>query len=149
MPEMARLFTDREILRLIYDRYYSDFVHFEREPKTRGMKIYIPIDIPAIGQALAVDPEIVFGRLYYHLGPKYSRVDGQVEVPFFQKSFQRPGQPLERHLVNFPLLESVLAELEYEHRKFRLPVLVSVVSASVAAVALGIALLQFFGRHAP
>ena len=141
---MARLRTDREILRLIYDRYYSDFVHFERDPKTRGTKVYIPIDIPAIAQALDVDQEIVFGRLHYHLEPKYSRRDGDVRVPFFAKTFPRPGQQPERHVINFPLLESVLAELEYEHRKFRLPILVSAVSASVAVIALLISLLPFF-----
>jgi hypothetical protein len=133
---MALLSTDREILRLIYDRYYSDFVHFERDPKTRGTKVYIPIDIPAIAQALAVEPEIIFGRLHYHLEPKYSRADGNVKVPFFQVSFPGSGpQHAERHVINFPLLESVLAELEYEHRKFRLPVVVAVVSATVAVLA--------------
>jgi hypothetical protein len=134
---MARLPTDREILRSIYDRYYHDFVSFERDPTTRGTKIYVPIDIPAIAQTLGLEPEIVFGRLHYHLQPKYGRVDGDVRAPFFEVSFPgaNPERP-ERHVINFPLLESVLAELEYEHRKFRLPVAISMLSAAIAVLAL-------------
>lgn len=134
---MARLRTDQEILRAIYDRYYSDFINFDREPKSRKTKIYVPIDVPAIARSIGTDPELVFGRLYYHLEPKHSRTDGNVKVPFFQIAMPglEPGAH-ERHVVNFPLLESVLAELEYQHRKFRVPVLVSVISATVAVLAL-------------
>jgi hypothetical protein len=134
---MARLQTDRRILRYIYDRYYSDFVAFDRDPSIRHTKIYVPIDVPAISQALGVEPELVFGRLHYHLEPKYSRSEGNVRVPFFKVSFpgSNPQQP-ERHVINFPLLESVLAELEYEHRKYQLPLAVSVIAAAISVLAL-------------
>ena len=134
---MARLRSYHEILRSIYDRYYSDFVSFEHESKTRTTKIYIPIDIPAIAQSIGAEPELVFGRLHYHLEPKYTRNDGNVKVSLFQVAMPglEPGKP-ERHVINFPLLESVLADLEYQHRKFRLPVVVSIVSATVAVLAL-------------
>ncbi|MGH8719090.1 MAG: hypothetical protein ACREV0_09150 [Burkholderiales bacterium] len=133
---MKRLRTDQQILRAIYDRYYDDFVSFERKPKTRGTKNFVPIDIPAVAQALKIESELVFDRLYYHLAPKYSRTDGQTRVPFFEKTF--PNSVTERpdlHVVNFPLLESVLAQLEYEERKFRLPFTVSAFSLGVAILA--------------
>lgn len=135
-PMAKRLRTDRDILRTIYDRYYDDFVSFERNPKTRETKNYLPIDIPAVAQALKMEPELVFGRLYLHLAPKYGRTDVQPMVPFFGKTFPNTvtGQP-DLHVVNFPLLESVLATLEYEERKFRLPFTVSALSLGIAILA--------------
>lgn len=150
---MARLRTDQEILRAIYDRYYSEFINFDKEPKSRKAKVYVPIDIPPIARSIGADPELVFGRLHYHLEPLHSRNDGNVKVPFFQVAMPglEPGKN-ERYVVNFPLLESVLSELEYQHRKFRLPVLVSAISATVAVLALLITLLataRNMGVHFP
>ena len=31
----------------------------------------VPIDIPGIAARFGVDPDSIFGRLYYHLDPKY------------------------------------------------------------------------------
>lgn len=141
-PHLVRTRTDREMLRAIYDRYYSAFVAFDKNAKTRAAKVYIPIDIPAVAQTLGVDPEIVFCRLHYHLEPKYRRKEGDVEVPFFSVQFRglNPERP-DRHVINFPLVDSVLAELEYEHRKFRFPIVVSIISASVAVLALAVTIL--------
>jgi hypothetical protein len=150
---VARLRTDQEILRAIYDRYYSEFINFDKEPKSRKAKIYVPIDIPAVALSIGADPELVFGRLHYHLEPLHSRTDGNVKVPFSQVAMPglEPGKN-ERHVINFPLLESVLAELEYQHKKFRLPVLVSAISATVAVLALFVTLLatiRNMGVHFP
>jgi hypothetical protein len=136
---MKRLRTDREILRAIYDRYYDDFVSFHRNPKTRETKNFVPIDISAVAQVLKMESEFVFDRLYYHLAPKYGRTDGQTRVPFFEKTLPNSivGRP-DLHVVNFPLLESVLAALEYEERKFRLPFTVSAISLGVAIFALAV-----------
>lgn len=133
---MKRLRTDREILRTIYNRYYDDFVSFERKPRTRETQNYLPIDISVLARALKMEPELVFGRLYYHLAPKYGRTGVQPTMPFFDKTFPNTitGQP-DLHVVNFPLLESVLASLEYEERKFRLPFTVSALSLGIAILA--------------
>jgi hypothetical protein len=145
---MRHLRTDREILRAIYERYHDDFISFEQKPKTRETKNYLSIDIRAVAQALKMEPELVFGRLYYHLAPKYGRTDGHTRVPFFEKTFRNSvtGEP-DLHVVNFPVLESVLAELEYEERKFRLPFTVSAISLAVAILALAVnVLLTWPGR---
>jgi hypothetical protein len=141
---MKTLRTDRQILRAIYERYYDDFVAFERGNKTRETKIYLPIDIPAVAQLIGMDPELVFGRLYYHLAPKYGRVEAESSVPFFEKTFPNrvTGQP-DKHVVNFPVLESILANLEYEERKFRLPVAISATSMAISAASMVIAIASF------
>jgi hypothetical protein len=134
---MRHLRTDQEILRVIYDRYYEEFVSYERKPKARETKNFVPIDLPAVARELKIEPELVFDRLYYHLGPKYGRTDGSIRVSFFEITFSNSvaGRP-DRHVINFPLLESVLAALEYEERKFRLPFTVSAFSLGVAIIAL-------------
>jgi hypothetical protein len=134
---VARLRTDREVLRTIYDRYYDDFVSFERDPSTRGNKVLIPIDIPSVALSLKMEPELLFGRLNYHLGPKHEHVDGNKKITLFTAVIPpQNGHPAERHLINFPRLESVLASLEHEDRKFWLPIVVSSASLAVALCAL-------------
>jgi UDP:flavonoid glycosyltransferase YjiC (YdhE family) len=130
---MKTLLTDRQILRAIYELYYDDFVSFERSNKARDSRIYLPIDIPAVARRIDMAPELVFGRLYYHLAPKHGRTDAQISVPFFEKTFPNrvTGKP-DLHVVNFPVLESILANLEYEERKFRLPIVISAGSMVIA-----------------
>jgi hypothetical protein len=41
------------------------------EEPSRSSKIYVPIDISRISRKLKVDPDTVFGRLYYHLDKKH------------------------------------------------------------------------------
>lgn len=70
---MSKLPTDRQILRKIHDKYYNQFIDFNKGDfsSTRDTKIYAPIDIILIAKELKADPEIIFGRLYYHLDKKY------------------------------------------------------------------------------
>jgi len=42
---MKRLPTDREILEVIYRRYYNAFAAFSKESPDRETKIYVPIDV--------------------------------------------------------------------------------------------------------
>jgi hypothetical protein len=109
---MKPLPTDLEVLDAIYERYYPQFV-----AATGKDKIYIAIDIEAIARGLAVDPDIVFGRLYYHLTKKFSyHQDDGTRVPFFTLgAFGQPG----KHHVQFPLLASVLADLRADDKRHR------------------------------
>ena len=87
---MKPLPTDLEILEAIYDRYYDDFQSFTVATPDRPAKNYVPIDIPALASKLRVNPDIVFGRLYFHLQAQhgFELVDGtnKIKVPFFTKS---------------------------------------------------------------
>jgi hypothetical protein len=144
---MRRLATDREILRAIYDRYYGVFCSFDSAAPSRKTKVYVPIDIPAVAAGLTVDEELVFCRLHYHLEPKYGQPNGKSEIRFFLKDFP-PNMPgAERHVVNFPLLEAVLASLEDEYHRVRRATWISVISVSVAILALAASiLLNLFGN---
>ena len=132
---MRRPPTDREIIRAIHKRYYDAFGRFDRsspEPE-RSSKIYVPIDCEVIAKELEVDPDIVFGRLYYHLNKKYGyeKPDGS-KVELFAFAIGK-----DRHAVNFPLLSAVLAELEESWFRFTGPFLLSgfALFASLLAVA--------------
>ena len=137
---MRPLPTDREILEVIYQRYYDTFASYSKESPDRETKIYVPVDLEGVATELGVDNDIVFGRLYYHLEQKhgYKRDDG-TNVHFFSRYVKD-----DRHCVNFPLLASVLAGLQTEHMRFRLATAVSIISLCVAVAALAISLLNNF-----
>ncbi|ADJ29346.1 hypothetical protein [Nitrosococcus watsonii] len=120
---MKRPPTDREILKKIHDRYLIDFGDFDlsaSEP-TRESKIYAPIDCRVIASDLNVDPDIVFGRLYYHLNKKYGyRQDDGSKVELFAFKVGK-----DKHAVNFPLLSAVLAELHQSWFRFTAPLVLS------------------------
>jgi hypothetical protein len=110
--------TDRAILNDIYDHYYKSFTDFSAEVSERGSaerntKIYVPVDIRGVSNRLGVDPDIVFGRLYYHMEKKYGyQRSGGEHVHFFAFSVGP-----DKHCINFPLLGAVLAGLREEWRK--------------------------------
>jgi hypothetical protein len=116
----------------IYDTYYEDFARFQRGDDTRETKILVPIDVVRVARSLGVDPDIVFGRLYYHLEPRYGfkREDG-TSVSFFAR---RLGD--DQDCIHFPLLASVLAGLREQFRWTLYTTALASVSLAVAIVAL-------------
>ena len=124
LVRMSKTFTDRYLLRRIYDRYYDDFASFDRKDPNRDTKIYVPIDCEAIAKEFDTDPDIIFGRLYYHLERKYGykKDDGSV-VHLFAMDIGK-----DRHVVHFPMLAAVLAELEQSYYRFLVPLWVSLVA---------------------
>jgi hypothetical protein len=67
-----RVPSDRKILQTIYDQYHESLENFDRNMADRESKILVPIDCVEIARTLKVHPDIVFGRLYYHLEPKFT-----------------------------------------------------------------------------
>jgi hypothetical protein len=130
---MRPLPTDLQILEAIYDRYYDEFQSFTTATPDRQAKNYVSIDIPALASKLQVDPDIVFGRLHYHLQEQhgFERKSGHstVYVPFFTKEFGG-------NHVNFPLLSSVLASLREDERRFRSDRALSIVAIVFSVVAI-------------
>lgn len=138
-----KLLTDLEILETIYGRYYHEFASFRKDAaNVRNSKVYVPIDVDKIGRELTVDGDIVFGRLYYHFNKKYGYIntDGS-KVQFFVLELGSEGNK-ERHCIQFPLMASVLADLKYEHRKFRVATNVSVLALIISSIALIISLFK-------
>ena len=131
---MARAIpTDEDLLDEIYRRNLKAFSAFSEENKTRSSKIWMPIDIEALGRKFRCDPDLIFGRLYYHFNQKYASTTGDGDaVNFFN---MRLGQ--DRHVVNFPLLTSVLADLQDSRKRF-------LISARLAGLSLVVSGISVF-----
>jgi hypothetical protein len=130
--------TDHAILNDIYNHYYKTFTGFSAEASERSSKIYVPVDIRGISKRLRVDPDIVFGRLYYHMEKKYGyQRSGGEHVHFFT-----PVAGSDKHCVNFPLLWAVLAGLREERRKTLWAVGLAILSLIVSVVSIIISLMR-------
>ena len=127
---MRRPPTDRELLKVIFDRYHKDFVAYSDENKIRESKIYVPIDFVEVAKELGVDKDIIFGRLFYHLNKKhgYKEDDGSLVSLYFT----RLGN--DRHVVNFPLLSAVLEDLEQANFRFLAPMIISIIALTLSIV---------------
>ncbi|MBC7203727.1 MAG: hypothetical protein H5U29_09440 [Pusillimonas sp.] len=132
-----KLPSDIQLLNCIFNKYKDTFLRFEIE-KSRSSKIYVPIDCKAVADDLNTDPDIVFGRLYYHLEHKYGyeQSDGSKVHLFTLKA----GNDVK--CVNFPLLSSVLAGLQEDRQRHFVAqgialgaLIVSVVSLLIASKA--------------
>jgi len=109
--------TDRILLKRIYDLYYQDFCNLQKTKNT----IYIPIDCVFVGESLGIEPQIVWGRLYYHLDKKYSfKQENDSWVKLILLANDEGKNP-----IHFPLLSSILAELEQSYYRFTLPIYIS------------------------
>ena len=85
-----------------------------------------------------VDPDIVFGRLYYHLNPKYEfkQEDGST-VSFFTRDIERG-----KNHVHFPYVASILAELRADDARHQRNVWLSVVAIVISFAALVVSVLK-------
>lgn len=122
--------TDLEILEKIYDDYYSTFASYVKGERTT--KIFVPINIISIADHFSTDPDIIFGRLYYHLEKKYgyTQPDGS-KVHLFTLW---AGD--DKHAVQFPLLAAVIAELREERNKYVVNTWLSIIAIVISTVAL-------------
>lgn len=113
--------TDRFLLQKIYDLYYDQFCLLDPSSPSRDSRNYVPIDCKLIGKELGLDPAIVFGRLYYHLDRKYrfKNENGSFVSLFYLKLGK------DSHVIHFPLLSAVVAELEQDRTRYLIPVVIS------------------------
>jgi len=109
-----------------------------------GYKIYVPLDIRKVAEGLKTEEDIVFGRLYYQLEHKYGYVKSdKTHVHFFKLSIQLMDGRREIHLINFPYMAAILADLRHEHKVQRLNLWTAIGSAAfafISAIAASIAL---------
>ena len=132
-----RVPNDLQILNVIYKDYSEAFAAFSRNAPDRESKLLVPIDVEAVAGRLKVDPDIVFGRLYYHLENKYGYDrDNGSRVVFFT-----PRAGKDSNCVNFPLLSSVVADLREQRWKFSAPMYVALVSLLVSFGSLAVLVL--------
>ncbi|MCA8899853.1 MAG: hypothetical protein KDA53_01235 [Hyphomonas sp.] len=133
---MAGIPTDERLLAHIFRKYERAFADWSDENKTRATKIWVPIDIEAVAKHYRCDPDLIFGRLYYHMNHRYASNTGDGDkVNFFN---MRLGP--DRHCVNFPLLASVLADLQEDKKRFQVSTRMAALSLVVSAVSILIAI---------
>jgi len=122
--------TDLEILNVIYNDYYEDYVKYSRNDGARSSKT---IDCNKIAKKLDVDANIIFGRLYYHLDKiyGYENNDGS-KVPFFLLKFDG-----DKHCISFPLLSSVLAGMRQKNKKYLIVTWLSIIALIISAISIG------------
>jgi hypothetical protein len=138
MSQHLRVPTDLRILQAIYDRHYAEYAAFTNEKPNRGHKPFVPVDIHKIARDFKVDPEIVFGRLLYHLDHKYGYDDEKgSRTPFFT-----PWAGDDRNCVNFPYMASVLADLQEQSRKHNGAIWIAVASLLVSVASATISILS-------
>ena len=124
--------TDRKILRLIHDKYYQDFCDYSDQQPSRSCKIYVPIDCQEIAKDLSIDPDIIFGRLYYHLNRKYGYTnDDNTNVHLFSL---KTGS--DKHTVQFPLLSAVLSEKSLDETRFMWSLIMSASAVTISLFSL-------------
>ncbi|MGG7092713.1 hypothetical protein ACN0IJ_03505 [Shewanella indica] len=138
MSVLQRIPTDLEVLSTIYRMYHSDFIAFDEDTRTRESKVYVPIDFMKVANELKVDIDIVFGRLYFHLNKLYSyKQDNAPNVELF---VLRVGEDL--RCINFPLMTSVLANLQQERDKFLIGTWIAFSAFVISAVSLAVSILN-------
>lgn len=133
---MKKIPTDLEILKVIYNRYHNSFKEYARTEPDRITRVRVPVDIGEIAKECGVEEDMIFGRLYYHFNKKYSYLDESGGRITFFASLKFEGMS-----VNFPLVASVLADLEIESRKFNIAVFTAAAALMLSILALGIAIL--------
>lgn len=133
---MKKIPSDLEILTVIYNEYQDTFRSYATEEPDRIARIRVPIDIYAVAEEVGVDEDMIFGRLYYHFNKKYSYRDENGERITFFTSLKFEGMS-----VNFPLVASVLADLEKDDMKYKMTLSMSVAALSVSIIAIALAFL--------
>ena len=128
--------TDLELLNEIYCANLRAFTEFTDENRIRSTKIWVPIEIETLAKHFRTDPDMIFGRLYYHLNGKYRIAFKENEsLEFFQL---RVGK--DRHCVNFPYLASILADLREDHRRFAVATGIALLSLVISLASIGMVL---------
>lgn len=130
---MKKIPTDLEILSEIYNRYQDTFRAYATEDPDRIARIRVPIDINVVAEEVGVDEDMIFGRLYYHFNKKYSYRDESGDRITFFASIKFDGMS-----VNFPLVASVLADLEKEDKKYKMATSFSIAALAISVIALSL-----------
>ena len=136
---MNRLPTDRDVLMCIFEMY-KDKYPGEKIGVKGANDPFVPIDVRAVASRLKTKPELLFGRLYYHLDAKHRYKQGNgAEVNLFLLNVENKG-----HSVHFPYLASILASHNQEYRKQFVSIAFSVLALLVSVASL---ITNLFTKH--
>jgi hypothetical protein len=138
LPRWGRPPTDFELLKAIYEHHEYEY----RRTVSPAGDQFMAIDIPEIASKLGTTDQIVFGRLYRHLDPKYAHEPNPSVGRTSRKSFFGPQVGHLVNAINFPVLEAVLAGLWQERRRNLWAIGLSVASIAISVAALIVSVLR-------
>jgi len=124
--------TDLEIWKQSTKDTTQRLFFFAGKTNSKRQRFMYLFDIEAIAKHFSIDPDIVFGRLYYHLEPKYgfAQADGS-KVYFFAL---QAGS--DKHSVQFPLLAAVIAGLREERNRHLAATWISIAAIIISIISL-------------
>lgn len=133
-----KLPTDRYVLECIYKTYESAYPGPE-DASGRGINDpFVPIDLHVVAKKVGCSPELLFGRLYFHLNQKHRyKQESGASVSLFELNIQNKG-----HAVQFPYLAAILAGLNQEFRKQLVTYGVSFVALGISLASLAVSILK-------
>ncbi|MAO63698.1 MAG: hypothetical protein CL666_01730 [Balneola sp.] len=133
---MSKIPTDFEIMEEIHDRYYDTFRKYATEEPDRIARIRVPIKINEVAEAIGVEQDMIFGRVFYHFNKKYSYKDEKGDITTFFITDKFEGLS-----VNFALVASTLAEMKQEKQKADQYLIVSGTAIALSIFAIILAVL--------
>ncbi|SSY80705.1 hypothetical protein [Alysiella crassa] len=126
--------SDREILKIIYYLYFEEF------DKLSDSKILIQIDLEKISIKSNVSTGELFGRIYHYLHPKYKFThEIGSSSSLFHINLQNGKN--KQCSVNFPILCSVLGQLEEDFYNKKLTLSIAFLSMFISLISLVITIL--------
>lgn len=131
--------TDYDVLKCIYETYYSEYAAFQKGDRSRAAKMYVPIDLDLIAAKLDMEGDLLFSRLYSFLNDRYG-VNSEMKSPLFSLRVQD-----DIHCVHFPLLASILADLKYKLRQANWTRWLSVAAILISGISLIVSIIRKAG----
>ncbi len=130
--------TDLEILKFIHDEYFDEFCRYDLHENIRSSKIYISIDCRKVAENFDTNGDIIFGRLYYDIGNRYSyETSDKSKVSLF--ALKVGG---DMHCIHFPYLSSVVSDLRHQNNKTRFTLIASFAAVTISLASLIVAVLD-------
>lgn len=133
---MSQIPTDLEIIEDLYLRYYESFREYAKDEPDKIARCRVPINVEEVAEACGVEEDMIFGRIFYHFNKKYSYKDDKGHITTFFVTDKFEGLS-----VNFPLVASVLADLQNEKKNFDTLLFMSSAAIASSVVALIVAFL--------
>ena len=132
---MEKIPTDYEILEDIYYRYYEEYRKYAKEEPDRIARIRVPVNVREVADACGVEEDMIFGRIFYHFNKKYSYKDEKGNITTFFVADKFEGLS-----VNFPLVASILADMNDEKNQTDLLLYVSGAAVATSVISLIVAI---------
>lgn len=114
-----RIPNERKVLKKIYETYETSYPS-NGDP-------YLEIDLELLAIKLKCKKELLFGYIYYHLSEKYRLKKENVTIELFTINFHG-----KKHVINFPYLSAILAQLDLENHWKSKAFIISVLSLAVS-----------------